>query len=94
MVSKLVKLNEPQGGAQIKNRSLADTLSGLRIVSQRLESLMSDTRHYRGVAGLDISHGPMAPGTAEEKVSIQLIKGYVGTLLVVLPKGWYLIKHS
>ena len=65
MVSKRAKLNDPEAASQIKNRSLADTLPDLKIASQRLESLINDSRHYRGVVGLDISDGPMAPKTAE-----------------------------
>ena len=65
MVSKRAKLNDPQAASQIKNTSLADTLRDLKIASQRIESLLSDTRHCRGVVGLDISYGSMTPRTAE-----------------------------
>ena len=46
MVSKRAKLNDPQAAAQIKNRSLADTLPDLKTASQRPENLISDIRHY------------------------------------------------
>ena len=49
MVFKRAKLNNPQAAAQIKNRSLADILPDLKIASQRLESFMSDIRHYRDI---------------------------------------------
>ena len=65
MVSKRAKLNDPQAAAQFKNRSLADTLPDMKIASQRLESLISDIWHYRGVIELDISYGVMTPMTAE-----------------------------
>ena len=45
MVSKRAKLNDPEAASQIKNTSLADTLRDLKIASQRIESLSSDTRH-------------------------------------------------
>ena len=61
----VLNLNNPQAGSQIENRSLADTLPDLKIASQRLESLIINLRHYRGVVGLDISYGSMAPRTAE-----------------------------
>ena len=65
MVCKRAKLNDPQAGSQMKNRSLTDTLPDLKIASQRLENLIIDIRHYRGIVELDISYGSMAPRTAE-----------------------------
>ena len=59
MASNRAKLNDPQTVSQIKNRSLTDTLPYLKI------ALTSDIRHYRGVVGLGISYGFMAPRTAE-----------------------------
>ena len=57
-------MNDPQAASQkIKNRFLADTLPDLKIASQRL--LISGIRHYRGIDGLNISYGSMAPKTAE-----------------------------
>ena len=49
MVSKRAKLNDPQAAAQVKNRSLADKLQDLKIAFQRLDSLINNIRHYRGI---------------------------------------------
>ena len=49
MIFKRAKLNDPQGAAQIKNRSLADILPDLKIASQRPESLVNNIRHYRDI---------------------------------------------
>ena len=65
MVSKRAKFNDPQATAQIKNRPLADTLPDLKTASRRLESVISDTGHYQGVVGLDISYGFITPRTAD-----------------------------
>ena len=65
MVSKCVKLNDPQAASQLKNRSLADTLPDLKIASQRLKSIISDIWHYRGIVGLGISYASMTPRTDE-----------------------------
>ena len=66
MVSKRAKLNDLQAVAQIKNSSLADKLIDLKIASQRLESIIIDIRYYRGIVGLDMSYGSMAPRTAKD----------------------------
>ena len=45
MVSKrVIRVNEPQAAVQVKNRSLANTLSDLIIAFQKQESLISDIR--------------------------------------------------
>ena len=50
---------------KLKIRFLADTPPDLKTASKRLESLISDIRHYPGAVGLVISYGSMQTRTAE-----------------------------
>ena len=57
-MSKRVRSSDPDYDAKVSERTL---FSSLRTAAERLESLSTDTRQYKGAVSLDISHESMLP---------------------------------